>query len=867
MATNLAELLETAGPALNAGTDVLAENLRQGFEGHLLRTLAKDPFTATGRDRYFALALTVRDRLIEQWIATQQTHHRRNVKRIYYLSLEFLIGRLLGNNVINLKLEDSCRAAMSQIGLDYEALRECEVDAGLGNGGLGRLAACFLDSMSTLNLPAIGYGLRYDFGIFKQKIVNGYQVEQPDQWLKLGCPWEIAHPEFSFPVQFEGRVDVIAGPKGKEWRWVDTKKVIGMPYDLPVVGYGGGTVNTLRLWSARAVEDFDLDDFNRGEYVDAVANKVLAENLTKILYPNDNVFQGRELRLKQEYFFVSCSIQDIVRRFKSGCNRWDEFPDKVFMQLNDTHPALVIPELMRLLIDVEGIGWDQAWDMTTQATGYTNHTILPEALEKWPVTMMEKLLPRPLQIIYEINARFMREISSRYLLDPDRLRRMSLIGEDGEKHVRMAHLAIVGSCSVNGVAKLHSDLLRNVVLKDFADYWPGRFNNKTNGITQRRWLLKANPPLAQLITETIGDEWITNLGKLRGIEPLAEDAGFQERFFAARHRNKEALAQYILKELGIAVSTHSLFDVQVKRLHEYKRQLMFMLFIIIRYIRLKKDPSADMVPRTFILSAKAAPGYATAKLVIKLINQIAEVINRDPQAGDKMKVVFLPNYRVSLAEKIIPAADLSEQISLAGTEASGTGNMKLQLNGALTIGTLDGANVEIMEEVGAENIFIFGLTTGEVERRRAGYNPREIYDHDGEIRQAIELFERDFFSMMEPGIFRPLTEALLSAGDSYMVLADLRAYIEAQDRVDAAYKDRRGWIRKAVLNVARAGKFSSDRTIEEYASQIWHVDACEIAPGSSGSAALDRPRQVQGLTDGHVVKDLRVLEAASKCFP
>jgi starch phosphorylase len=718
--------------------------------------------------------------------------------------------------------------------------------------------------MSTLNLPAIGYGLRYDFGIFKQKIVNGYQVEQPDQWLKLGCPWEIAHPEFSFPVRFEGRVEVVAGPKGKEWRWVDTKKVMGMPYDLPVVGYGGGTVNTLRLWSARAVEDFDLDDFNRGEYVDAVANKVLAENLTKILYPNDNVSQGKELRLKQEYFFVSCSIQDILRRFKSGGNRWDEFPDKVFMQLNDTHPALVIPELMRLLMDGEGLGWDQAWEMTTHATGYTNHTILPEALEKWPVSMLERLLPRPLQIIYEINARFMREISSRYLLDPDRLRRMSIIGEDGEKNVRMAHLAIAGSCSVNGVAKLHSDLLRNVVLRDFADYWPARFNNKTNGITQRRWLLKANPPLAQLITETIGDQWITNLGQLRCLEPLADNAGFQERFATAKRRNKRALAKYIQDELGITVSTDSLFDVQVKRLHEYKRQLMFLLFIIIRYIRLKKDPAAEIVPRTFILSAKAAPGYATAKLIIKLINQIAEVINRDPQAGDKLKVVFLPNYRVSLAEKIIPAADLSEQISLAGTEASGTGNMKLQLNGALTIGTLDGANVEIMEEVGADNIFIFGLTADEVERRRPGYNPREIYNQDGEIRQAIELIERDFFNLMEPGIFRPLTEALLSAGESYMVLADLRAYIAAQDRVDAAYRDRRGWIRKAILNVARGGKFSSDRTIQEYASQIWHVEPCEIALGSSGLTGHDDNRLVPGLTAGDVVKDLRILESASK---
>jgi starch phosphorylase len=808
------------------------ERLRLEFDRHLRRTLAKDRYTATDRDRYFALALAVRDRLIDQWIATQQTHHKKNVKRIYYLSLEFLIGRLLGNNVINLKLEDACRAAMAELGLDWEALRDCEVDAGLGNGGLGRLAACFLDSMSTLNLPAIGYGLRYDFGIFNQQIVNGYQVEQPDAWLKLGYPWEIAHPEFSFPVQFEGRVDVISNGVGKRWRWLDTKTVVGMPYDLPVVGYGGATVNTLRLWSAKAAEDFDLDDFNRGEYVDAVANKVLAENLTKVLYPNDNVFQGKELRLRQEYFFVSCSLQDILRRFKSGGNRWDEFPDKVFMQLNDTHPSLVIPELMRLLLDGEHLGWDEAWEITTHSTGYTNHTILPEALETWPVSMMEKLLPRPLQIIYEINGRFMRDVSSRYLLDGNRMSRMSIIGEDGEKHVRMAHLAIVGSCSVNGVAKLHSDLLRNVVLRDFAEYWPAKFNNKTNGITPRRWLLLANPALAGLITRTIGEQWITDLDQLRRLEPLAGDAEFQEQFFMAKRRNKETLAKYIGQELGIRVPVDSLFDVQVKRLHEYKRQLLFVLYIIIQYVRIKRNPAADMVPRTFIFSGKAAPGYAMAKLIIKLIHQVAEVINRDPQIGDRLKVAFLPNYGVSLAEMIIPAADLSEQLALAGTEASGTGNMKLQLNGAVTIGTLDGANVEIAEEVGEDNIFIFGLTVQEVEQRRPDYNPWDIYNNDEEIRWAIDLLERDFFSLLEPGIFRPLTQSLLQGGDHYMLLADLRAYIRTQERVDAAYQDRAGWIRKAILNVARSGKFSSDRTIQQYASEIWHLDPCQTMPQS-----------------------------------
>jgi starch phosphorylase len=815
-------------PRTNGDGQMSAEALKQDFEHHLRRTLAKDRYTATDRDRYYALALAVRDRLIERWIATQQTHHKKNVKRLYYLSLEFLIGRLLGNNVINLNLEDSCREAMSAVGLNWENFRDYEVDAGLGNGGLGRLAACFLDSMATLNLPAVGYGLRYDFGIFNQRIVNGYQVEQPDEWLKLGYPWEIAHPEFSFPVQFGGRVEALTGSNGPEWRWLDTKTVIGLPYDLPVVGYGGGTVNTLRLWSAKAAEEFDLDDFNRGEYVDAVANKVLAENLTKVLYPNDNVFEGKELRLKQQYFFVSCTLQDILRRFKADGNKWDVFPDRVFIQLNDTHPSLVIPELMRLLIDRERLGWDQAWDITTASTGYTNHTVLPEALEKWPVSMLGRLLPRHLQIIYEINARFMREVASRYPLDVDRMRRMSIVEEGEEKHIRMAHLAIVGSASVNGVAKLHSELLVKRVLRDFAECWPGKFNNKTNGVTPRRWLLNANPPLAGLITEAIGDGWITDLDQLRRLEPLADDASFCERFRVAKRCNKVLLSEYIQRELGIAVSPDSLFDVQVKRLHEYKRQLLLLLYIITVYNRLKANPGLNIVPRSFLFSAKAAPGYAMAKLTIKLIHQVAEVVNRDPQLAGKLKVVFLPNYSVSLAERIIPAADLSEQISLAGTEASGTGNMKLQLNGALTIGTLDGANVEILEEVGKENIFIFGLTADEVEQRRSNYDPWTIYHSDEETRRVLELIDRDFFSMLEPGVFRPLTQALLSGGDHYMLLADLRDYIRTQEKVDDSYRDQEAWTRKSILNVARAGRFSSDRTIREYASGIWHVDPCEV---------------------------------------
>ncbi|MCF7763712.1 MAG: glycogen/starch/alpha-glucan phosphorylase [Verrucomicrobia bacterium] len=814
-----------------------ADSLRHDFERHLRYTLARDRFTATARDRYVALAHTVRDRLIERWIATQQTHHKKNVKRIYYLSLEFLIGRLLGNNVINLKIEDECRAALSQLGLDWNLLRDHEVDAGLGNGGLGRLAACFLDSMSTLNLPAVGYGLRYDFGIFNQKIVNGYQVEQPDDWLKLGNPWEITHPEFSFEVRFNGRVEQREGPHGAEWDWLDGTTVIGMPHDLPVVGYGGRTVNTLRLWSAKATEEFSLDDFNRGSYVSAVENKVHSENLTKVLYPSDIVFQGKELRLKQEYFFVSCSIQDILRRFKADGNPWSAFPDKVFVQLNDTHPALLVPELMRLLIDCEGLHWDQAWEITTKSTGYTNHTILPEALEKWPMSMIQNLLPRHLLILFEINARFMREVAIRYPLDTDRLRRMSIFEEGGDKNVRMAHVAIVGSCSVNGVAALHTHLLKERVLRDFAEFWPEKFNNKTNGITPRRWLLKANPPLAELITSSIGDGWITDLGQLRQLEPLADNAAFRKKFRAAKQQNKVALAQFIEQTMGVSVSPDAMFDVQVKRLHEYKRQLLLVLFAIVRYMRIKHDPQLDVPARVILFAAKAAPGYFMAKLIIKLINAVGNVINRDPAVNGKLKVLFLPNYRVSLAERIIPAADLSEQISLAGTEASGTGNMKLQLNGALTIGTLDGANVEIREQVGDENMFVFGMTTEEVEQRRTTYNPWDIYGSDPEIRGALELIQKDFFSMLEPGIFKPLIDSLLEHGDRYMLLADMRNYIETQERVDACFVNKTDWDRKSILNVARAGHFSSDRTVLEYTREIWNVKPVEV-----GDAAPPEPR-------------------------
>ncbi|MBL8668629.1 MAG: glycogen/starch/alpha-glucan phosphorylase [Rhodospirillales bacterium] len=804
------------------------DSLIRSFYFHLGCTLAKDQYTATNQDRYQALALAVRDRLVGRWIQTQQGYHKQNVKRICYLSLEFLIGRAMGNNVINLLLEDTCREAMKQIGLDWDVLRDVESDAALGNGGLGRLAACFLDSMATLRLPAIGYGIRYDYGIFKQHIENGYQVEEPDNWLRYGNPWEVVHPELSFMVNFEGRAEPRRVNGVTHWDWVGTRPIIGIAYDTPIVGYGTFNVNNLRLWSARATDEFHFGDFSRGSYVEAVEDKLMAENLTKVLYPSDAVYAGRELRLRQQYFFVSCSVQDIIRRFKVDNDDWLKFPDKVFVQMNDTHPALVVAELMRLFLDKEDVNWDKAWEITVASTGYTNHTLLPEALERWPVSMFERLLPRHLQIIYEINSRFLRKVATRYPGDFDRLKRMSLVQEEPEKAVRMANLAVVGSCSTNGVAELHSRLLREGLMSDFADFFPERFNNKTNGVTPRRWLLKANPRLSSLIRAKIGDGWINHLDQLRGLEKFVGDAGFRQQIRQIKHANKEALAEYIKREIGLTVNPASMFQAQVKRIHEYKRQLLLALYIIVLYDRLKANPDLDIVPVTFIFGGKAAPGYYMAKLIIKLIHQVASVVNYDPEVRDKIKVVFLPDYRVSLAEKIIPAADLSVQISTAGMEASGTGNMKFQMNGALTIGTLDGANVEIKEEVGDENIFIFGLTTEQVDELRPHYNPRRFYDSDEEIRRAVDLINNDFFSLNEPGIFRPIVANLLENGDYYMNLADLRSFIEMQGQVEALYRDPEAWSKKAIYNIARSGKFSSDRTIAEYADDIWEVKPVEV---------------------------------------
>jgi len=806
-----------------------SESLFEDFSWHLRYTLAKDRFNATDHDRYMALAWTVRDRLIERWSLTRQAHRGRNVKRVYYLSLEFLIGRLLGNNVINLQMEEICRQAMSDAGLDWNDLRDYESDAGLGNGGLGRLAACFLDSMSTLKIPAIGYGLRYNYGIFKQKIVNGAQVEEPDHWLKNGFPWEIVRPEHTQIVRFEGRLETVDIDGRQVWMWVDTKPVLGVPYDLPIVGYGGEVVNTLRLWSAQATDEFNFDDFNRGSYVEAVEKKVLAENLTKVLYPNDNVLEGKELRLRQQYFFVSCTIQDILRRFRAAGNPWSALPDKVFLQLNETHPALAIPEMMRLLVDLEQLNWDEAWRMTCACMGYTNHTILPEALERWGVALFERLLPRHLQIIYEINGHHLQRVSTQYPGDVGRLRRMSLIDEEGDRSIRMANLAIVGSSAVNGVAQLHTEILRQTLFREFYEMFPERFSNKTNGITQRRWLLKANPGLAALITNAIGPAWITDLACLRELEKFADDESFLRRFREVKQTNKRALAETIRAQTGLAVGPDAIFDVQVKRLHEYKRQLLLALYIITRFQRMVEKPGQDVWPRVFVFAAKAAPGYAMAKLIIQLIHAIGEVVNHHPLTCDRLQVVFLPDYRVSLAERIIPAANVSEQISLAGTEASGTGNMKLMLNGALTLGTLDGANVEILEEVGPENIFIFGMKADEVAARRPTYDPRAVCREHPEVGRAVEMIRQNVFSLLSPGLFEPIVQSLLEHGDYYMLLADLPAYIEAQDQVEALYRQPRVWDRRALLNVARAGRFSSDRTIAEYARDIWHVSPCEVA--------------------------------------
>lgn len=800
------------------------ESLREDIKLHIRHTLAKDEYSRTQWDEYRAVVLTIMDRLHDKWITTQQSYHFGGVKRVYYLSMEYLIGRLLDNMVVNLDVQQEVADACADLGLDYDKIREAEWDAGLGNGGLGRLAACFLDSMATLGIPATGYGLRYDYGIFYQKVNNGFQIEKPDLWLRYGNPWDVVRPKIQYPVEFYGHQHMFKKDTGEiEYDWRETQKVLAVAYDTPIPGYDNNIVNNLRLWKAESDTALDLHSFNQGQYIDAVKDNQLEQNITRVLYPNDKMFVGQELRLKQEYFLVSASMQDILRRFKNQTSDWEKLPEKVAIQCNDTHPNLAVPELMRVLLDEQDMPWDKAWDITTKTMAYTNHTLLPEALEKWPVSLVRNLLPRHLNIIYEINRRFMDTIKAKWGDDKQRMKNMSIVSEGEHPVVHMAHLGIVGSHKVNGVAALHSRLLKENMFRDFDELYPGKFTNKTNGITPRRWLKQCNPELSDLIIKNIGRDWITDLDDLKKLNELAEDKAFRDAFAEIKLDNKKHLAEYIQKKNGVHVDPNSIFDIQIKRIHEYKRQLLAVLHVITLYNRIKENPELDVVPRTVIFGGKAAPGYAMAKMHIKLINAVGDIVNNDPEIGDKLKCVFLENYRVTLAEMMIPAANLSEQISTAGMEASGTGNMKFALNGALTIGTLDGANVEIKEEVGDDNIFIFGLTVEEVEDlRRSGYDPTVYYHSNAELKRALDQIRDGFFSPEDKHLFQPILNALLNEGDYFMVLADYEAYVREQEKVEKLYRDQDEWNRKAIINVANVGKFSSDRTIRDYNEEIWN---------------------------------------------
>ena len=798
---------------------------QRALHHHLRYSLGKHPEALSVHDRYLGTALAVRDWLVDRMLETDARYDAVDAKRVYYLSLEFLMGRSLGNNLVNLGILELGRGLLQDLGADLEEVRDAEHDAALGNGGLGRLAACFLDSLATLGMPGYGYGINYEFGLFRQEISGGYQREKPDNWFAEHCPWLLERPDEACQIPVYGRVEHGADRRGHyNPQWMDWQLIVGVPHDMPVVGYGGRTVNVLRLYSARASDDFDMEIFNAGDYLRAVEQKMTSETISKVLYPSDAVPAGRELRLLQEYFFVACAIKDIVRRYQRRHSTFDAFASKVAIQMNDTHPALAVAELMRTLVDEHDVPWDTAWEITRATCGYTNHTLLPEALERWPVPLFARVLPRHLQIIYEINRRFLDQVVARWPGDDHRLQRMSLIEEGGEQQVRMAHLAIVGSHSVNGVSALHSELVTTTLVPDFFQLWPERFNNKTNGVTQRRWVLKANPGLAALLTEAVGDGWVTDLDRLRGIEPLADDAGFQQRFLAVKRANKERLAGVILDGCRVVVDPDALFDVQAKRIHEYKRQLLAAMGVIDTYLGLVDDGIDPVAPRTYVFAGKAAPGYWAAKQIIKLINNLAQVINADPRARGRIRVAFVPDYRVSLAERIVPAADLSEQISTAGKEASGTGNMKFAMNGALTIGTLDGANIEIRDAVGGENIFIFGLQAAEVAalQRSGAYRPRDVYDRDPRVRRVIDSLASDRFCPREPGLFQWLADTLLGH-DEYFHLADLGSYLDTQERVGQEFVEPVTWARKAILNVARTGTFSSDRTIREYADTIWGV--------------------------------------------
>jgi starch phosphorylase len=811
-------------------TGLTVDSLKQAMADNLFYVQGKFPAIATKNDFYMALAYTVRDRLLHRWINTIETYiKQREPKVVCYLSAEFLLGPRLGNSLINLGIYNEVRQAVEELGLDLNELIEQEAEPGLGNGGLGRLAACYMDSLSSLEIPAIGYGIRYEFGIFSQEIRDGWQIEIADKWLRLGDPWELPRPESSVNVNFGGHTEAYTDSQGRyRVRWIPAQVVKGVPHDMAILGYKVNTANTLRLWKAEARESFDFQEFNIGDYYGAVHDKVVTENITKVLYPNDEPPQGKQLRLEQQYFFVSCSLQDMIRIHLLTGGSLNNFHEAFAIQLNDTHPSIGVAELMRLLVDEHQMDWDEAWDITRKTFAYTNHTLLPEALEKWPVSLFGSLLPRHLEIIYEINRRFLDEVRLKYPNDTSRLARMSLIDESGERYVRMAYLATVGSHKVNGVAELHSKLLQETTLHDFFELWPHKFLNVTNGVTPRRFVVGSNPRLADLATQKIGDSWIKQLDDLRKLEAFVEDPAFRSECQRIKLTNKQDLASYIKKETGIVVDPETIFDVQVKRLHEYKRQHLNVLHIITLYNRIKRHRDIQLVPRTFIFGGKAAPGYFMAKLIIKLINSVGEVLNKDPDVGDRLKIVFLPNYNVKQARWIYPAADLSEQISTAGYEASGTSNMKFAMNGALTIGTLDGANIEIRHEVGPENFFLFGLTAEEVrEKRAAGYAPWDYYQADPHLREAVDLISSGHFSHGDANLFKPLVDSLMKY-DPYMLFADYQSYVDCQEKVSQAYKDRDNWTRMSILNTARMGKFSSDRAIREYCSEIWNAKPVKV---------------------------------------
>lgn len=809
-----------------------AASLARDFRHYYTYNLGRDRHCRSVHYAYEALSLALRDRLMERWKNTRYAYDERDCRRGYYLSLEFLMGRSLGNAILNLETHEAVRQGLYSLGLRLEELAEAEHDAGLGNGGLGRLAACFLDSCATLALPVQGYGLRYEYGMFRQKIVDGQQVEEPDHWLRAGNPWEIERPEYTQRVPFEGRSEFYRDHAGEtRVRWVDSRDVLAVPYDLPIPGFGNGTVNTLRLWKAAATDEFNLGEFNAGLYPESVAAKNQAEHISMILYPNDASENGKELRLRQQYFLASASLQDVLARWGGTQGEdFSTFADKNVFQLNDTHPSCCVPELMRLLIDQHGLGWDEAWGITTRTMAYTNHTLLPEALEKWPVRLFQRLLPRPLEIVYEINARFLAEVARHWPGDTERQRRMSIIEEGPEPMVRMAFLALVGSFSVNGVAALHSRLLTEGLFRDFYELWPAKFNNKTNGVTPRRWLAWCNPALARLITDTVGQGWVADLPQLAGLAPRADDPEFRQRWRGVKQANKERLAALVRQECEVEFNPQALFDVQVKRIHEYKRQLLNILHVIHLYDRLKRGDLQGWTDRCVLIGGKAAPGYFMAKTIIKLINNVAHVVNADPEVGSRLRVAFLPDYRVSAMEIIAPGTDLSEQISTAGKEASGTGNMKFMMNGAVTIGTLDGANIEIREEVGAANFFLFGMTAEEVEQARPSYDPAALIAGNEELRQVMRLLESGHFNQFEPGIFDPLIASLHSPHDPWLTLADFASYVEAQRQAAQAYGDQEHWTRMSILNSAASGRFSTDRTMQEYNQEIWHLQAVPAEP-------------------------------------